>query len=150
MGRERCRVRKQFDSAGHDSHWLDAVEGGPLRAADEYDIRDPSFTYPRFVTDSRLMALVVPRQTSYPAYFYGEAVVGNIGTPDRVEYTAIGRTVNLAARLCDNARPGEILVSEQVRERLGDGHPLVAREPLRMKGFDEPIQTFAVVRAAGG
>jgi adenylate cyclase len=81
---------------------------------------------------------------------YGEAVVGNIGTPDRVEYTAIGRTVNLAARLCDNARPGEILVSEQVREQLGDGHALVAREPLRMKGFDEPIQTFAVVLAAGG
>ena len=77
----------------------------------------------------------------------GEAVVGNIGTPDRVEYTAIGRTVNLAARLCDNARPGEILVSDEVRRRLGDTVALVAREPLRLKGFDEPVQTYAVVVA---
>jgi class 3 adenylate cyclase len=77
----------------------------------------------------------------------GEAVVGNIGTPDRVEYTAIGRTVNLAARLCDNARPGEILVSEEVRRRLRDTYALVAREPLRMKGFDEPVQTYAVAVA---
>jgi hypothetical protein len=66
---DAAAVRQQFDSAGNDSHWLDAVEGGPLRAADDYDIRNPSFTYPKFVTDSRLIALVVPRQTSYPAYF---------------------------------------------------------------------------------
>ena len=44
----------------------------------------------------------------------GDAVVGNIGPENRMEYTAIGDTVNLAARLESNAKPGQILVSESV------------------------------------
>jgi hypothetical protein len=77
-------VKKQFGSAGHDTHWLDAVEGGPLRAADDYDIRNPDFIYPKFVTDSRLIGLIVPRQTSYPAYFLDTFVEPKLlpGPPD--------------------------------------------------------------------
>src|SRR5690606_32839708 len=44
----------------------------------------------------------------------GEAVVGTIGTPQRMEYTAIGSTVNIASRLCDHAGAGEVVVSRQV------------------------------------
>src|SRR5690606_9609113 len=44
----------------------------------------------------------------------GVAVMGSIGSADRMDYTAIGDTVNLAARLCGVAGPGEILVSETV------------------------------------
>jgi hypothetical protein len=62
-------ITEQFASAGHDSHWLDAVEGGPLRAADDYDIRNPAFKYPQYLTNSRLLTQIVPRQTSYPVYF---------------------------------------------------------------------------------
>lgn len=50
----------------------------------------------------------------------GEAVVGNIGAAFRMDYTAIGDTVNTAARLESNAKPGQILMSQSTYERVKD------------------------------
>nr|WP_301289086.1 adenylate/guanylate cyclase domain-containing protein [Natronocella acetinitrilica] len=52
----------------------------------------------------------------------GPVVAGNIGTGEHLDYTVIGNTVNLAARLCGYARPMDIVVSDAVRQRL-DTHP---------------------------
>jgi len=50
----------------------------------------------------------------------GEAVVGNIGCDFRMDYTAIGDTVNTAARLESNAKPSQVLISEKIYERVKD------------------------------
>lgn len=64
----------------------------------------------------------------------GEAFVGNIGSPRRLEYTLIGDTVNMANRLCDVAQAGEVLVSDSVRAQLTLGLALDARPALHSKG----------------
>lgn len=48
----------------------------------------------------------------------GEAVIGNIGTASRMDYTAIGNTVNVAARLEGQAKAGEVVISQEVYDRL--------------------------------
>jgi len=50
----------------------------------------------------------------------GEAVVGNVGTPPAMNYTAIGDVVNVAKRLQERAEPGQILASGTVIDCLGD------------------------------
>jgi len=60
----------------------------------------------------------------------GDAFVGNIGSPRRLEYTLIGDTVNVADRLCSTAQRGEILVSDSVRHALVQSLPMTPRSDI--------------------
>ena len=70
----------------------------------------------------------------------GVAVVGNIGTPQRMEYTAIGSTVNIASRLCDLARSGEIVVSDAVLPALQDNFGSTSLGSVKVKGINGVLQ----------
>ncbi|MFK7984420.1 MAG: adenylate/guanylate cyclase domain-containing protein [Sandaracinaceae bacterium] len=74
----------------------------------------------------------------------GEAVVGNIGSKKRMEYTGIGETVNLAARLEAVARPNQILVTDETMRRAGDGFEFVDADLHRLSGWAEPIHLWEV------
>jgi class 3 adenylate cyclase len=81
----------------------------------------------------------------------GFATVGVIGGASRLEYAAVGPAVNLAARLCAEAAHGEIFVDSHTIELLGaeakSSHRLVAGEPLTLKGFQRPVQSYALAPA---
>ena len=76
----------------------------------------------------------------------GKAVVGNIGTERRMDYTAIGDTVNTAARLESNAPAGSILISRDVYERLRGRIEAVSVGNLKLKGKKEELEVFRVER----
>ncbi|MEH2265171.1 response regulator [Nostoc sp.] len=73
----------------------------------------------------------------------GTAVVGMFGGAERADYTAIGPSVNIAARLQAAAVPGTILVSAAVADYLQE-EEITKGSPLELKGVDETVLTFAV------
>jgi class 3 adenylate cyclase len=76
----------------------------------------------------------------------GYATIGAIGFEGCLEYSAIGTVVNLACRLCNEAKGRQILISKRVLrsvEDLIDTEPLT---PLRLKGFSQPVSAFSVIR----
>jgi class 3 adenylate cyclase/tetratricopeptide (TPR) repeat protein len=76
----------------------------------------------------------------------GWVVVGGIGDQLRRDYTAIGDTTNLAARLQQIAEPGAILVSEAT-SRFLQGVQMKALEPFQVKGKTAPVQAYQLVGA---
>jgi adenylate cyclase len=79
----------------------------------------------------------------------GYATIGGIGFEGRWDYGAIGTVTNLASRLCGEAKPSQILVSQRL---LGPVEELVEVEPvgeLTLKGFHRPITAHNVLRLKG-
>ncbi len=80
----------------------------------------------------------------------GDVVAGNVGSASYMNYTIIGDTVNIAARLCQRARAGEMLFSGTLKQSL-DAHGMnvgaTALPPLQLRGRLHPIDIFCVPRA---
>jgi adenylate cyclase len=72
----------------------------------------------------------------------GEATLGVIGFESRWEYAAIGNIPNLAARLCGEARAGEILIDCQTERDIAHLAETESVEPLQLRGFQQPIVAF--------
>jgi len=75
----------------------------------------------------------------------GVASVGNFGSKGRVDYTAIGRQVNLAARLQVNCDPGKILISHSTWSLVHTEIECVAKGEIQVKGFHQPVKVYEVV-----
>ena len=78
----------------------------------------------------------------------GQAVVGNIGAREWLNYTAIGGIVNLAQRLEEIAGSGEILLDEPTRLALGNAVQAEARGPTPIRGRREPVNVYVVLGLA--
>jgi class 3 adenylate cyclase/tetratricopeptide (TPR) repeat protein len=75
----------------------------------------------------------------------GKVVVGMIGTEEKQEFLAVGQTTNLAARLQNLASPGQVLIDSQTHQRVRNQFVTEPREPVMIKGFEEPVEYHAVL-----
>ena len=78
----------------------------------------------------------------------GEVVVGVFGSARKREYTALGHTVNVAARLEQMAAPGQILISAQTYELVQPQVEVARLEPVMVKGLAAPMQVYNVLSVA--
>jgi class 3 adenylate cyclase len=76
----------------------------------------------------------------------GYATIGTIGFEGRWDYSAIGTVTNLASRLCDEAKGGQILISKKVLSSVEDLIVTEPLAPLRLKGFSQSVSAFSVIR----
>ena len=77
--------------------------------------------------------------------FTGDAVVGNLGSEQVMDYTVIGDVPNSAKRLQENAGPGQILICPATCEAVQDHVKVRPLEPLLLKGKKAPLQVFEVL-----
>ncbi len=75
----------------------------------------------------------------------GDAVVGHIGTSQRLDYTAIGSSMNLARRLQEVATPGQILLSDAAYQRVQEHVETRSLPPVKVQGFNEPITVYELL-----
>ncbi len=75
----------------------------------------------------------------------GYCTVGNFGSEDRMDYTMVGGTVNLASRLEHEAPPGGVLLSFETYAHVKDDMRCEERGHVQVKGIAQPIATYAVV-----
>ena len=75
----------------------------------------------------------------------GEAVIGNMGSESRFDYTAIGDAVNLAARLESSTKEvqQDIVIGEETMK--GSSYDLVALEPIKVKGKEKSIKIYTIL-----
>ena len=77
----------------------------------------------------------------------GYATIGAIGFEGRRDYGTIGTVCNTAARLCGEARPGQILISQRVCVRVEDAVSIESAGELTLKGLSKPLPAFSVTGA---
>ena len=74
----------------------------------------------------------------------GYATLGAFGFEGRWDYSAIGSVVNLANRLCGEAKPGQILIDRRTRAALDNSFTIESVGPMVLKGYAQPVAAFAL------
>ena len=75
----------------------------------------------------------------------GYATIGNIGFEGRIDYDAIGNVTNLAARLCGEAKGGQILIDKKTLSKMNELLQVEALDDLQLKGFTRPVPAFNIL-----
>ena len=99
----------------------------------------------------RIMRRVEQEQASDPAPLHigvgincGPAILGNMGAQNRMDYTAIGASVNLGARMMQVAGPGQILMPAALLDQLSTPARVIKREAMEFKGLSEQIEVAEI------
>jgi adenylate cyclase len=79
---------------------------------------------------------------------HGYATLGTIGFEGRFDYAAIGTVSNVASRLCDEAKPGQILISPRVFMAVKDAVTVEPVGEFTLKGIGRPLAAYNVLAAA--
>jgi adenylate cyclase len=79
----------------------------------------------------------------------GVAVMGNMGSENHMNYTVIGDSINVAARLCGIALAEQVLISKTVADEIRDQATCRALPPVSVKGKDLPLEVFVVEKVKG-
>ena len=122
------------------SHPDDAARA--LRAALEMQSEVEALNRGRAAAGQRPIAIGVGVNT-------GQAVVGYMGSTERHEYTAIGDSVNTAARLCSMAKAGEILASESSIRSAGGRFASIPLPVAQVRGKEKSVQVYRVTGLDG-
>ena len=79
---------------------------------------------------------------------HGFATLGTIGFEGRFDYAAIGTVSNVASRLCDEAKPGQILISPRVLTKVENAVKVEPVGEFKLKGIRRPLAAYNVVAAS--
>jgi len=80
----------------------------------------------------------------------GYATLGRIGTRELFHYAAIGSVANLSARLCDEAKDGQILVPQRVYSDIAGDFEVESVGLLTLKGFPKPVPAYNIIAPIKG
>jgi len=133
---------------------IDKFLGDAVMAWFNAPIPQPDHTLRAVRAALGIQASVASLQATLPPEFrlsfgagihFGDAVLGLVGTERRMEYTAIGDSVNTAKRIQENSRAGQILISEEALDCVRDEILVRPISPIHAKGKSQPLKVYEVL-----
>lgn len=79
----------------------------------------------------------------------GDVVMGNMGSQEQMNYTVIGDNINLTARLCSAAQAGQVVISKNTADAIGNDATLNKLESIKVKGKERMIDVFEASAVKG-